>query len=285
MHFVLARLQLPTPQHTIKRHPTPTSKTSNKTTKKMLTSLITILTSTHLALAALPQVQRCDPQQLPDGWVAGQVTAPLKQVAQYLISDPNKKLVCSGTLVVIDGCTFMIKGLTYTDSNESAWFAGLGNDGEGIKLSADTPTASDNQDTKPFTLIRSIGASYSWKTINQVRLFEMTNQQLICTADLPSSGSSANNNAISPAAVVAPVATSARVTMAPPPVSGPTSAAPAVKVSQQPGGGSGSSGGSKSAAAAAAGSDSKTTSSGTSGSRVSWGVAESLVAVTFGLLV
>ncbi|KAJ3232570.1 hypothetical protein HDU78_006974 [Chytriomyces hyalinus] len=246
----------------------------------MLTSLITIIASSQLALAALPQVQRCDPQTLPDGWVAGQVTAPLKQVAQYLISDPNKKLVCSGTLVVIDGCTFMIKGLTYTDSNESAWFAGLGNDGEGIKLSADAPTASDNQDTKPFTLIRSIGASYSWKTINQVRLFEMTNQQLICTADLPSTGSSANN-AISPAVGAPAAGTSARVTMAPaPPASGPTSGAAAVKVSQQPGGGSGSSG-PKSAA-----SDSKTppSSSGTSGSRV-WGVAETLVAVTFGLLV
>ncbi|KAJ3248708.1 hypothetical protein HDU77_008033 [Chytriomyces hyalinus] len=233
----------------------------------MLTSLITIIASSQLALAALPQVQRCDPQTLPDGWVAGQVTAPLKQVAQYLISDPNKKL-------------FMIKGLTYTDSNESAWFAGLGNDGEGIKLSADAPTASDNQDTKPFTLIRSIGASYSWKTINQVRLFEMTNQQLICTADLPSTGSSANN-AISPAVGAPAAGTSARVTMAPaPPASGPTSGAAAVKVSQQPGGGSGSSG-PKSAA-----SDSKTppSSSGTSASRV-WGVAETLVAVTFGLLV
>ncbi|TPX74272.1 hypothetical protein CcCBS67573_g04453 [Chytriomyces confervae] len=230
----------------------------------MLTSLITIIASSQLALAALPQVQRCDPQTLPDGWVAGQVTAPLKQVAQYLISDPNKKL-------------FMIKGLTYTDSNESAWFAGLGNDGEGIKLSADAPTAADNQDTKPFTLIRSIGASYSWKTINQVRLFEMTNQQLICTADLPSTGSSANN-AISPAVGAPGAGTSARVTMAPaPPASGPTSGAAAVKVSQQPGGGSGSSG-PKSAA-----SDSKSTS-GTSGSRV-WGVAETLVAVTFALLV
>ncbi|KAJ3229795.1 hypothetical protein HDU81_005000 [Chytriomyces hyalinus] len=230
----------------------------------MLTSLLTILFSSHLALAALPQVQRCDPQTLPDGWVAGQVTAPLKQVAQYLISDPNKKL-------------FMIKGLTYTDTNESAWFAGLGDTGEGIKLSADAPTASDNQDTKPFTLIRSIGASYSWKTVNQVRLFEMTNQQLICTADLPSTGSTANNNAISPA--VAPISGSARATMAPPASPNSAGAAPPVKVSTaaQTGAPGGSS------ASKNSGPDSKSTS-GSSGSRI-WGIAETLVAVTFSLLV
>ncbi|KAJ3230468.1 hypothetical protein HDU78_008300 [Chytriomyces hyalinus] len=251
----------------------------------MLASFVTIIASSQIALAALPQVQRCDPQTLPDGWTPGQVTAPLKQVAQYLISDPNKKLICSGTLVVVDGCTFMIKGFTYTDSNESAWFAGLGDDPEGVKLSADAPTASDNQDTKPFTLIRSIGASYTWKTITQVRLFEMTNQQLICTVDLPSTGSSANNappaqNAISPA--ILPVSASARATLAPASSASVSGALP-VKVSSAQSGESGSS-------VAKSGSDSKSgggaskSASGTAGSRI-WGVAETVLAVAFGLLV
>ncbi|KAJ3248817.1 hypothetical protein HDU78_010271 [Chytriomyces hyalinus] len=251
----------------------------------MLASLVTLIASSQLAHAALPQVQRCDPQTLPDGWVAGQVTAPLKQVAQYLISDPNKKLVCSGTLVVLDGCTFMIKGFTYTDSNESAWFAGLGDDPDGVKLSADAPTASDNQDTKSFTLIRSIGASYTWKTITQVRLFEMTNQQLICTVDLPSTGSSANNaspaqSAISPA--ILPVSASARATLAPVSSASVSGALP-VKVSSAQSAESGSSVG-KSGSDSKSGAASKSALSGTVGSRV-WGVAETLVAVAFGLLV
>ncbi|KAI8832087.1 hypothetical protein BJ741DRAFT_615265 [Chytriomyces cf. hyalinus JEL632] len=250
----------------------------------MLASFATLIASSQLARAALPQVQRCDPQTLPDGWVAGQVTAPLKQVAQYLISDPNKKLVCSGTLVVVDGCTFMIKGFTYTDSNESAWFAGLGDDPDGVKLSADAPTASDNQDTKSFTLIRSIGASYTWKTITQVRLFEMTNQQLICTVDLPTTGSSANNaspaqSAISPA--ILPVSASARATLAPASSASVSGALP-VKVSSAQSAESGSSVG-KSGSDSKSGAASKS-ASGTAGSHV-WGVAETLVAVAFGLLV
>ncbi|KAJ3223095.1 hypothetical protein HDU81_009401 [Chytriomyces hyalinus] len=254
----------------------------------MLASLITFIASSQIAFAALPQVQRCDPQTLPDGWVAGQVSAPLKQVAQYLISDPNKKLVCSGTLVVVDGCTFMVKGFTYTDSNESAWFAGLGDDPDGVKLSADAPTASDNQDTKPFTLIRSIGASYTWRTITQVRLFEMTNQQLICTVDLPSNGGSSANNApptqgaISPA--VMPVSASARETLAPVSPASGSGALPVKVSSAQAAAASGS-------AVAKIGSDSKSggaaaskSASGTVGSRI-WGVAETVVAVAFGLLV
>ncbi|KAJ3248396.1 hypothetical protein HDU77_008132 [Chytriomyces hyalinus] len=254
----------------------------------MLASLVTLIASSQLARAALPQVQRCDPQTLPDGWVAGQVTAPLKQVAQYLISDPNKKLVCSGTLVVLDGCTFMIKGFTYTDSNESAWFAGLGDDPDGVKLSADAPTASDNQDTKSFTLIRSIGGKTTYThppTITQVRLFEMTNQQLICTVDLPSTGSSANNaspaqSAISPA--ILPVSASARATLAPVSSASVSGALP-VKVSSAQSAESGSSVG-KSGSDSKSGAASKSALSGTVGSRV-WGVAETLVAVAFGLLV
>ncbi|KAI8617744.1 hypothetical protein BC830DRAFT_1112123 [Chytriomyces sp. MP71] len=80
---------------------------------------------------------------------------------------------------------FMIRNFTYTDKDSSTWFAGIGDDTDGVKFSPDAPTKSNGQDSGAFGLVKNAGSWYDWTVVTQVRLFEMTNSQLICVADLP----------------------------------------------------------------------------------------------------
>ncbi|ORY49496.1 hypothetical protein BCR33DRAFT_713803 [Rhizoclosmatium globosum] len=154
--------------------------------------LATVLAASSVVLAVQPQVKFCQKGTLPAGWEPGKVTAPLQQVSQFLIANTAIDLVCSGNIVVLDGCSFMVQGFTYTDPSPSTWYAGLGDDPTGVVFSKDSVGTSNGVDSPVYTLVQVVGAAYAWTSITQLRLYDPANTQLICVANLPAAGSTSS---------------------------------------------------------------------------------------------
>ncbi|KAJ3287855.1 hypothetical protein HDU76_007766 [Blyttiomyces sp. JEL0837] len=132
---------------------------------------------------------------MPPGWVSGQVTAPLKQISFKEVVNNNNPIVCSGTVVIVDGCNFKVQNFNFQGALESKWYGGVvGYNSTGGIVSnqyaakvvyLDVP-ASGGADSGLFTLIQPAGSqSYSFFSFNQLRLFDVAEQQVVCTADLP----------------------------------------------------------------------------------------------------
>jgi hypothetical protein len=144
---------------------------------------------------AKPKVQVCDPKVLPPGWQAGVTTAPLEQVSEYQTQNSNNKLTCSGTVVVIDGCSFQIRNFTYLNALVSKFYGGIAYaDAQGNKVSNPNGVSFVNQeigawnkvDSQIFQLVTSPSyVAYSWFSVNELRIFDTTQQQLVCVAQLP----------------------------------------------------------------------------------------------------
>ncbi|KAI9344047.1 hypothetical protein BDR26DRAFT_858067 [Obelidium mucronatum] len=162
----------------------------------MLAVIVALIASSPV-LAGNPPQKFCkkDSKSLPYGWVSGQTIGTLKQQSQFLIANTSLDLYCSGSVVVLNDCQFMIKDFTYTDPSTTAWFAGYANDPtNGVRFAAENVPTSNNANSPTFTLVQVVGAAYAWTSIDQLRLFDTANQQLICTADLAVSGSSTSSS-------------------------------------------------------------------------------------------
>ncbi|KAJ3093941.1 hypothetical protein HDU97_008793, partial [Phlyctochytrium planicorne] len=143
-----------------------------------------------------PPPQICDEKKLPDGWQPGKVVAPLVQITQFQKLNPAAAFTCSGTVVVLDGCSFMVKDFTFGGALQTQWYAGIvSQEATGIQVS-DEAVHFGSQDVAPilkmnssvYNLLKDPVVGYSWFSINQLRVFDLANQQVVCTADMP------NNN-------------------------------------------------------------------------------------------
>ncbi|KAJ3025395.1 UNVERIFIED_CONTAM: hypothetical protein HDU68_007199 [Siphonaria sp. JEL0065] len=158
----------------------------------MLVTTLTVFVFAAAVIAAAPPIKFCNKkaQALPYGWTAGQEIGKLQQQSMSLISDVNLDLVCSGTIVVLNDCQFMVKDFTFTDPNTTAWFAGYANDpNTGVRFAAENVGVSKGGDSPIYNLVAVVGAAYAWTSIDQLRLFDTANQQLIAIANLDVSGS------------------------------------------------------------------------------------------------
>ncbi|KAJ3017782.1 UNVERIFIED_CONTAM: hypothetical protein HDU68_011487 [Siphonaria sp. JEL0065] len=157
----------------------------------MFLSTLSLFAFATSIIAAAPPIKFCNKkaQTLPYGWTAGQEIGKLQQQSMALISDVNLDLVCSGTIVVLNDCQFMVKGFTFTDPNTTAWFAGYANDpNTGVRFASENVAVSKGGDSPIFNLVAVVGAAYAWTSIDQLRLFDTINQQLIAIANLDVSG-------------------------------------------------------------------------------------------------
>ncbi|KAJ3417468.1 hypothetical protein HDV05_003332 [Chytridiales sp. JEL 0842] len=145
-------------------------------------------------LNAKPKVQMCDPKVLPPGWEPGKVEAPLEQVSQFQALNRNNPLTCTGTVVVLDGCTFMIRNFTFLNALQTRFYAGIVYaDATGAKITNQNGvnfvqgdiSASNLVDSPPFRLVQDVSVGYSFTSINELRLFDVTQQQVVCVAQLP----------------------------------------------------------------------------------------------------
>ncbi|KAJ3236075.1 hypothetical protein HDU81_011192 [Chytriomyces hyalinus] len=182
----------------------------------MLATLATALTLFSLASAQgsdAPPLNVCSKDKFPDTFKVG-FTVPIVQVAVAQTLNNANPLTCSGTFVFVDGCTFMIKNFTFLNAYESKWYAGVVGTVNGkvvanqnaITFVEQSVSASDGRDVT-FNLITSPATAYSFFSINQLRLFDLTQKQLICTVDLPYQNP--NNPGSNPAASGAPGAATA----------------------------------------------------------------------------
>ncbi|KAJ3118681.1 hypothetical protein HDU96_010011 [Phlyctochytrium bullatum] len=152
--------------------------------KSTIATAITLLAATTAVLAQAPQINQCDKDKLPDGWVAGRVTAELRQISFAQQNNPTAAVTCSGTIVIVDGCS---------NALQSAWYGGVVGLQNGQVVENDMAVRFANEDvipqnggeSRPYTLATTAGAAYSFFSINQIRVFDLTNRQVFCVADLP----------------------------------------------------------------------------------------------------
>ncbi|KAJ3105863.1 hypothetical protein HDU96_008399 [Phlyctochytrium bullatum] len=181
----------------------------------MLASLATLLGFLTVTAYAAPQLDVCDPNKLPAGWTAGKVTAPLVQVSQFQAKNPSIPFQCSGTVVILDGCSvsktnltvegskpFMVKDFTFGGALQTKWYAGIVTiDGSGnvvaspdaVNFAAQDVAPVAGQNSSVYSLIRDATVGYSFFSINQLRVFDLFNQQIICVAELPYQNPKATN--------------------------------------------------------------------------------------------
>lgn len=140
-----------------------------------------------------PATQLCQPNKLPPGWVAGKTTAPLKQVSSSQQLNPTAPIVCSGNVVILDGCNFKVDKFVFSGALQSKWYAGVvGLDKNGqvsvnqngvVFVANDVPPS--NGGSPSFTLINKVDVAYSFFSINELRLFDVAQNQLLCVVELP----------------------------------------------------------------------------------------------------
>ncbi|KAJ1549099.1 hypothetical protein HK405_009783 [Cladochytrium tenue] len=125
--------------------------------------------------------------------IAGQTSIPLVQVASSQSLNSQNPITCSGTVVIVDGCTFKVVDFVFINALETYWYAGivgLSSNGsvsvnqEGVHF-VTNPVSASASGNVTFNLITEADIAYSFFSINELRLFDYTEQELLCTAELP----------------------------------------------------------------------------------------------------
>ncbi|KAI9336828.1 hypothetical protein DFJ73DRAFT_17818 [Zopfochytrium polystomum] len=140
-----------------------------------------------------PVRQVCDKNTLPPGWTPSNINITVKQVADAQTVNTNNKITVSGTFHIIDGCTFKIQNFIFLNALQTKWYAGVvGLDSSGqvsvnqngvTFVSAVVPAQNGGDAT--FNLITQADIAYSFFSINQLRLFDVQQNELLATVDLP----------------------------------------------------------------------------------------------------
>ncbi|KAI8902496.1 hypothetical protein BC833DRAFT_573022 [Globomyces pollinis-pini] len=117
------------------------------------------------------------------------VSAPLVPTSTTAlnVNDTMVAVTVSGTIEVVDGCTFSAKNLVVEPSSvRGQWFGGaVGSTSDGIRLSADPITASSRPSTKEYKFITTAGSWVSYTDFQQFRLYDTVSKAVLATADLP----------------------------------------------------------------------------------------------------
>ncbi|KAJ3062273.1 hypothetical protein HDU98_001830 [Podochytrium sp. JEL0797] len=153
------------------------------------------LLATFASIAAAvdaPAVNLCSKTSYPPLFHPGVTTEPLVQVSSSQVLNSANPLHCSGTFLFVDGCTFTIKNFTFLNAYQSEWYGGVvglvngqvESNQNAVKMVSGFVAQSNGLDAT-FNLITTAGAAYSFFSINQLRLFDILQSQLICTIDLP----------------------------------------------------------------------------------------------------
>ncbi|KAI8927012.1 hypothetical protein BC831DRAFT_454187 [Entophlyctis helioformis] len=99
----------------------------------------------------------------------------------------NAPLTVSGTISVVDGCTFSINNLAFSGVPAIVIFGGVPPDTNGVRLAAEkfTAPAPGAPINRNVTFISTAGNWVSYTDFVQFRLFDEDNQLLVATADIP----------------------------------------------------------------------------------------------------
>ena len=92
----------------------------------------------------------------------------------------------SGTLQIIDGCTFGVKNLVIsgTDAESLSWFAGNGSSHEGYRLASESVKPPTAPITQQWKFVSTPGSEVSYDDFNQFRLCDETSRTLLAVADI-----------------------------------------------------------------------------------------------------
>ncbi|KAJ3196231.1 hypothetical protein HK101_009694 [Irineochytrium annulatum] len=155
----------------------------------MLTVTALVLVGVVATVAqSSPGNSLCNKDALPEGWSPG-LAVPLTPLS-------NKKIACSGDVVVLDGCTFTTRNFTPPTALSASWFGALVSIGDG-GLNTTTPTAVlfASGAVKPNATF-TIAAGHSWFTVNELLVFAVNSSMILCAAQMPYENPAAQRLAI-----------------------------------------------------------------------------------------
>ena len=117
------------------------------------------------------------------------ISAPIQYSAtrQFTLNGQTIQVQISGTVEVVDGCSFKVSNLVLGGGNYTASFFGgiIGSGATAVRLSDGTVTSGGAPINQQFEFITNAGAAVSYYDFNQLRFFVQEAQALIGTADLP----------------------------------------------------------------------------------------------------
>ncbi|KAI8852765.1 hypothetical protein BC829DRAFT_383760 [Chytridium lagenaria] len=116
-------------------------------------------------------------------------------ITQYQQKNPSIRFQCSGTVVVLDGCTFMVRDFTFGGALQTQWYAGIvtidpatssvTTSDDAVRFAVEDVAPINNLNSSTYSLVRDPSSGYSWSSINQLRVFDLGNQQVVCVANMP----------------------------------------------------------------------------------------------------
>lgn len=161
-----------------------------------------------LLVSACAAYSVCDPAVYP--FAGRNVSIPIVASATRTIG--TTPVVVSGSIKVLDGCSFQAVDLVLTGPATAQFFGGTpAGSTTGYLLSPTVITASPNPQTLTFNFVTVAGSSISYTDFVEFRLFESESNSMVGTALLPgetnatrtqspAAKSTASASAISPAA-------------------------------------------------------------------------------------
>lgn len=126
---------------------------------------------------------KCDSKVYPFANSATKVSAPIVQTAS--VTKSNSPITISGSVDVVDGCTFAVTNFRFLGAGETYWYGAKKGATDGILLTEDFVYSGDVASNRTYKFRTTAGAEASYYDFSQFRLFEKYTNTLIAVADLP----------------------------------------------------------------------------------------------------
>ena len=144
----------------------------------MISSASALVLALATSAALVQGYSLCNPSEYP--YAGKNVSAPL-----VMALDSTSPYRASGSIRVVDGCTFEVVGFNYANGGTSGWYGGFAGDANGVTLSDTKFGTTSAATTQQFKFRTSAGSAVSYLDFNQFRLYDETNKILVATADIP----------------------------------------------------------------------------------------------------
>jgi hypothetical protein len=112
-------------------------------------------------------------------------SAAIQQEIQHYPNNPNVNITVSGTIRVIDGCTFTVEDFVFLPGfTDTLWYGRKNDDKTHAMIVSNTPVASSDNSSFTFTMTTTPGAEMSWDDMDTLVLFSRENKFEMAIAKL-----------------------------------------------------------------------------------------------------
>ena len=147
-----------------------------------LLTRVLLLLSTALTQAQTtnqkPTYGKCNPTTFGRKSLVNQPLSLTKVLA-------SSSIIATGSIVIIDGCTFEARNFTFSGGENPLWYGSFPNSVEGLSLSDTVVRTTLQPTTIRYSLKQVPGAEANFDGFDQFKLFDLGTQQVIAIANMP----------------------------------------------------------------------------------------------------